>query len=152
MQTTPWKPWLPRLSAFAVALLLAASLVFWLLRWPAADAGGALAVPLATDDVPAASASDMQRLLGGTQAPADAVPAPEASSRFQLVGVVALGAGKGAALLSVDGKPARSYRIGSTVDAGWVLQSVQPRSVAMGADANGPVQLRLELPQRQPAQ
>jgi general secretion pathway protein C len=146
MQTTPWKPWMPRLSAFAAASLLAASVVFWVLRWPAPDAGATLASPMAADDVPAASASDIHRLLGATQAVAEVPSAPDAGSRFQLTGVVSLGAGKGVALLAIDGKPARPYRIGSTVEAGWVLQSVQPRSVALGSEMGGPARLQLELP------
>jgi general secretion pathway protein C len=61
---------------------------------------------------------------------------------------VGLGAGKGVALLAIDGKPAKAFRIGSTVDAGWVLQSVQPRSVALGPEVGGPARLLLELPRR----
>jgi general secretion pathway protein C len=150
MQTTTWKPWMPRIAAFAVGLMLAASVVFWVLRWPLRETGAALPVPAASDDLPAASASAITRLLGAPASPVEAAAAPDASSRFLLTGVVALGAGRGVALVSIDGKPAKPFRIGSQLEDGWVLQSVAARSIALGADATGPVRLKLELPPRQP--
>ena len=39
--------------------------------------------------------------------------APDAASRFQLQGVVADDLGRGAALIAIDGKPARPYRAGA---------------------------------------
>ncbi len=153
MQTTHHKAWMPRLSAFGVGLLLAGSGVFWVLRWPASASAPALPVADSAEEMPAADAPAMARLLGAAATASDtatAPAAPDASSRFRLMGVVALGAGKGVALLSIDGQAARPYRVGSQLEAGWVLQSVQARSVALGPDASGPVGLRLELPGRQP--
>ena len=147
MQLITWKPWLPRLAAFVVALLLAASVVFWLMRWPTSNAGPALPLAVARDVLPAADVSALARLLG--EAAPLAAAAPEAASRFRLTGIVALGAGKGVALVATDGKPAKPYRVGSQLEEGWVLQSVEARSVALGADATGPARLQLELP-RQP--
>lgn len=141
---------MPRIAAFGVALLLAGSVVFWVLRWPVQGGGNVLPLSVASDEVPAASASAITRLLGAATSPAAASAAPDASNRFQLTGVVALGSGRGVALVSIDGKPARPYRIGGQLEEGWVLQSVEPRSVALGADANGPVRMQLELPRRQP--
>ena len=154
MQTTTRNPWVPRLAAFAVALLLAASVVFWVLRWPVQDTGPVLPVAQASEDMPAASAAAISRLLGVLPSSVQAA-VPAASSRFVLTGVVALGGGRGVALLSIDGKPARPYRAGSVLEAGWVLQSVASRSVtlgsnAQGSDAPGAAQLTLELPRRQP--
>jgi len=150
MHMTAWKPWMPRLAAFGVALLLAASVVFWVLRWPVAASGPALPLLASSDEVPAADAAKLARLLGADAAPSALAAAPDATSRFRVAGVVALGGGKGVALLSVDGKPAKPYRIGAQVEEGWVLQSVAQRSVSLGADASGPVRLQLELPARQP--
>jgi general secretion pathway protein C len=141
---------MPRIATFVVALLLAASVVFWVLRWPVRDAGMALPLPAANQDMPALSASTVTRLLGALPAAADNAAVPDAGSRFALTGVVALGAGRGVALVSIDGKPAKPYRIGSQLEEGWVLQSVAARSVALGAEATGPVRLQLELPTRQP--
>jgi general secretion pathway protein C len=150
MQTPTRKTWMPRLAAFAVALLLAASVVFWVLRWPVREAGPALPLPAAGTELPPPSADAISRLLGTVPATLQNSAAPDAGSRFVLTGVVALGAGRGVALVSIDGKPAKPYRIGSQLEDGWVLQSVAPRSVALGAEATGPVRLTLELPPRQP--
>jgi hypothetical protein len=59
--------------------------------------------------------------------------------------VVTQGRG-GAALLAVDGKPARPYRVGSRIDEGTVLQSVGPRHVVLAASADGTALQRLEMP------
>jgi len=153
MQTEPWKPWLPRLAAFAVALLLAASVVYWAMRWPSAEAGAGLPPPLAHEDLPAASVGQVARLLGAAMAgpQAEAPGAPEAGSRFRLTGVLGLGSGQGVALVSVDGKPSKAYPVGSKLDEGWVVQSVGPRTVALGEQAAGASRLKLELPVGQPA-
>ena len=149
MQTTTWKPWTPRVAAFLVGLLLAGSLVYWALRWPVRTRGADLPVAQSPDDVPPPDPAFVARILGADAAAA-AAAAPDAGSRFLLTGIVGLGAGRGVALLSIDGKPARPFRVGSQIEEGWVLQSVQQRSVALGADAKGPARLQLELPPRQP--
>lgn len=147
MQVTAWKPWMPRLAAFAVALLLAASLVFWILRWPSAEAAQSLPPPAASEDLPQAPAGAVARLLG-TEAVA-AAAAPEAASRFRLTGIIARPGGQGVALLSIDGKPAKPYRVGAQLEEGWMLQSVEQRRAALATDADAPVRLQLELPPRQ---
>jgi general secretion pathway protein C len=150
MQTTPWKPWMPRIAAFVVALVLAASVVFWVLRWPVRDSGPALPLPVAHDELPPANPGALARLLGENAAAPEAAVLPDASSRFRLTGIVALGAGRGAALVSIDGKPSRPYRIGNLLEDGWVLQSVQQRSVSLGTNSSAAQGLRLELAPRQP--
>ena len=138
---------MPRLSAFMVALLLAASLVFWILHWPRSDGGQGLPLPVASEDLAPAPAGAVARLLG-TEAVA-AAAAPDAASRFHLTGIIAQPAGQGVALLSIDGQPAKPYRVGSQLEEGWMLQSVEKRRVALATDANAPVRLQLELPVRQ---
>lgn len=154
MQTPPWKLWMPRIATFVVALLLAASVLFWVLRWPVQEPGPALPLAAAGDELaPAATGSlvsSIAGLLGAQGSPVVTAVAPDASSRFVLTGVVALGAGRGVALVSIDGKPAKPYRMGSPLEDGWVLQSVGQRSIALGADARGPVRLKLELAPRRP--
>ena len=82
--------------------------------------------------------------------PATAVikaPVAAPSSRFALQGVLSgRSSGGGAALIAMDGKPARPYRIGAQVDAGLVLQSLGPRQAALGATVDGPTTVRLEMP------
>jgi general secretion pathway protein C len=80
------------------------------------------------------------RALGALSKPAadgaDAEAPVLESSRFVLVGVVASGA-RGAALIAVDGKPAKPYSVGSTVGDTFVLQSVQARQAVLGKGAAG---------------
>lgn len=130
-------------ATFALWALVAASAVYWGLkiatpsRAPAASAP-ALRAPVAAD--PAAVA----RLLGAS--PAAAAPAVSLSSRFTLVGVVASRSRQGAALIAVDGRPAKPFRVGAAIDEGLVLQSVDARRATLAASREGPAVLTLELP------
>jgi general secretion pathway protein C len=150
MQMTISKPWMPRLAAFLLALLLAATVVFWIMRWPSAEIGPALPLAQVRDELPAANSTLMARLLGQADVTEEAKAAPSAASRFLLTGIIASGRGRGVALVSIDGKPPKPYREGSQIEEGWMLQSVEPRSIALATDAKAPVGLRLELPVRQP--
>jgi general secretion pathway protein C len=150
MQVTTLNPWPPRLAAFVLALLVGASVVFWALRWPARETGRALPLPAGNAEVPAASAPVLARLLGAGSTPAESVAAPDAASRFHLIGIVGLGSGQGVAVLSIDGKAPRPYRVGSVLEEGLMLQSVEPKRVALASAARAPVLFRLDLPARQP--
>lgn len=139
-----------RVSAFVIWALLAASAVFWALRLTVrGPTAPAYTVPVAEAT---AMRGDLSRLFGAAAAPA-AAPAPQAASRFRLLGVVAPKAdapqGGGIALVSIDGKPARPYRVGSHVDGELILRGVGPRNAAFGP-ASGTTAFTLELPLRQP--
>jgi general secretion pathway protein C len=142
---------LARLSAFVIWALIAATVVFWLLRLgvharPAPSHGIAVADPV--------GGGDLTRLLGSppaAEAPR-AAAAPEAASRFRLLGIMApkqpgtAGSGaRGVALIAVDGKPPRAYPVGSHVDADLILQSVSLRTVSIGSTQGTP-SVVLEIP------
>jgi general secretion pathway protein C len=98
----------------------------------------------------AGARGDLDRLLGqNVPAAAEAAPVSADAGRFQLVGVVAprgdAGDTQGLAVIAVDGKPARTYRVGAAVDERWVLQSVRTRGAALGP-RGGNTQVQLELP------
>jgi general secretion pathway protein C len=78
---------------------------------------------------------------------AAAPAAPALSSRFNLLGVVA-GPGRagGAALIAVDGKAAKPFRVGTPIDDTLVLQSVEGRRAVLAAADSGQPVLTLELP------
>ncbi|RZL92290.1 MAG: general secretion pathway protein C [Variovorax sp.] len=88
------------------------------------------------------------RLLGAVDAPAVAAASPDAASRFVLLGVIADADGQGAALIAVDGKPARPFRVGGRLADGYVLQSVGARAATLGGSAQGPAAFTLQLPAR----
>jgi general secretion pathway protein C len=103
-------------------------------------------------DLAVAAAADVSRVLGVDPPPPAPVEAPDeapqASTRFTLLGVVAprpAGGRGGVALIAVDGGTPKAFRVGSTVDADTVLQSVHPRGAALGP-RNGPARVALELP------
>jgi general secretion pathway protein C len=143
---------LARLSAFIVWALVAATAVFWGLRMVVrAPAAPAHAVALGEA---AAVRGDLSRLLGAAPAVAAAPPlaAPEVSSRFKLVGVMAPKASKqslaplhGVALIAVDGKPAKPFAVGARLDADMVLQSVSLRTASIGPASGAPI-VKLEMP------
>jgi len=49
-------------------------------------------------------------------------------------------------LISVDGKPAKPFRIGSTIEEGLILQSATARQVTFAASRGGPAVLTLDMP------
>jgi general secretion pathway protein C len=133
-------------STFAVWALVAASAVYWGTRL--SSAGGGSAAPAVMRAAPPADPAAVARVLGAGPAVATAGAVASPGSRFALMGVVAGSGRDGAALIAVDGKPARPYRVGAEIDTGLVLQSVEPRRVALGASPDGPPSVTLELPLR----
>jgi general secretion pathway protein C len=135
-----------RLSAFIVWAALAASAVFWGLRLAGASpVAPPHTVPVGDAMVPHA---DLTRLFGAEPVKtADTPAAAPESSRFKLIGLAAprTAGGPGVALISIEGKPARAYRIGAAVDGDLVLQEVERRSVALGPRGTAAT-VRLELP------
>jgi general secretion pathway protein C len=133
--------WFARIASFLLAALAAASLAFWVLKWvnpmTATKATAVqLQAPLASD-----TATVAKVLGGGPAAPAAA--APLASARFVLVGVLAGSSKEGAALIAVDGKPAKPVRVGGTVGEDWTLRSVQARRATL---ARASEEMQIELP------
>ncbi|MDE2607105.1 MAG: general secretion pathway protein C [Burkholderiales bacterium] len=150
MSTSSSAAWTARGTAFLLWALAAASAAFWALRL---GGGGPVTSLPAEPPRPVASVDPaaLARLLGGVpSASAPAAAAPSLASRFRLLGVVAgVRSGEGAAVIAVDGKPPRPYRVGATIDEGVVLQSVRGRQAVLGAPgAGGQALVTLELPAR----
>jgi general secretion pathway protein C len=136
-----------RWTGFFVWALVAAVTAFW-----------AMKIFAATRPVPAgaqapqvvAANGPMERLFGAVVVPSSApnTPPPE-SSRFQLVGVIAPPAGApegGFAIVSVDNQPARTWRVGATIDGNTSLLSVSKRGAEFGPQG-GPSAFSLQLPE-----
>lgn len=97
---------------------------------------------------PPPSGMALGRLLGEAPAEPVAVQAEvPASSRFQLVGVVAprSGAPAGLALIAVDGKPPRAWGVGRELEPGLRVLRVAHREVDLGAGGSAPA-MTLRLP------
>ena len=144
MVSNSYNRWIVAGSTFGLWALVAASAVYWGLKLGARPGGAATVAPAARPPV-AADPAAVARLLGANPSTA-AAPTPSMASRFVLVGVAADASHLGAALISVDGKPARPYRVGSAVDEGLVLQAVEARRAVLAASAQGLALFTLELP------
>lgn len=140
-----------RLSAFVTWSLVAATVVFWALRFGASPPPvPAYAVAVGKTVV---VRGDLTRLFGAPpRLLAAAGAAPEAPSRFKLLGVMAPRSpeaqaenGRGVALIAVDGKPAKAFAVGARLDSDLVLQSVGLRTASIGP-AQGTRSVLLELP------
>lgn len=148
MLTPAPAPWIVRGATFALWALAAGSAAYWGLKLSSTTPPLAAAVA-APRQVGPVDPVALARLLGSSPSAAIAPAAPVVAlaSRFQLLGVAAgARSGGGAAVLAVDGKPARSYRVGSTIEEGLVLQSVHGRQAVIASREGQPV-LTLELPQ-----
>jgi len=138
--------------SFGVWALVAGSALFWGLRLfvkaPQVPAQTVVA------ELGAGARGDLSRVFGPdpVAAVASAEPEPAADARFQLIGVVSphrsqsssQSSNQGVALIAVDGKPAKAYRVGAVVDGQTVLQSVRARGAELGP-RGGAVQVALDL-------
>jgi general secretion pathway protein C len=138
--------WTVRGATFVLWALAAGSAAFWGLKLGGAQAPITVPPP-PSRGVAAVDPLALARLLGSSPAAVVAAPQPTLASRFQLVGVAAgAESGGGAAVIAVDGKPPRPYRVGAALDEGIVLQSVRGRQAVLGAAGTGQPLLTLELP------
>jgi len=134
--------WLPAAAAALMWSLVSGSAAMWYLHWPRSGGGmdAAAVVPERPEALAGEDQGSVARALGHAgEAPA----AADERRRFQLLGVIAAPAGRGSALLAVDGQPARAFVQGQAVVEGWHLLLVSRSGVRLLADASGAV---LELP------
>lgn len=142
-----------RLSVSFFTLLVWAlavgSVVFWWLRLGDASLAPPAPVAGAAVSAPAVDSRAVARALGAPEPGSESVAAapvdPDLAQRLDLRGVLTHGAG-GAALIAVDGEPARPVRVGAGIDGlgdGWTLRAVMPHAAVLAAGAH---ELRLEMP------
>ncbi|RYF37488.1 MAG: general secretion pathway protein C [Comamonadaceae bacterium] len=136
--------WAVRGATFFLWALAGACAAYWALKLSRPQSLVAVPAVRATTPVDAAAVA---RLLGfSPRVASPSAPPPGLASRFSLVGVVAGRSRRGAALIVIDGKPARPFRVGGVLEDGLVLQAVEGRKAVLAATAAGPVLLTLELP------
>lgn len=132
--------WPPRILTLLAWALAAWSITYWVLQFQGAAPAAATPVVAAAKAL-AAEPADVARVFGPaiqTKAPEPVVAVVvDPSTRFLLSGVVASRAQRGVALLSVEGKPARPYRVGASIDNAYTLKSVTARSAVLVENASG---------------
>ena len=140
----PFAPAFSRLTSLLVWAVVAYSAVVFALQW-----GGGVPVDAVVAGseqkqvLPEVDALAVSKALGA--APVQSASASLAS-RFVLVGVMDGGPSQGVALISVDGKPAKPYRLGQTVSEGFVVVGTGPKKAELGPQMGVASSLVLELP------
>lgn len=138
------KPW-PPLVAGLLWLVAGLSAGYWVLQ--ALGRSPVTPVPAAVSAPPVVDTALLARALGAMPAAVSMAEAPPAAaSRYALQGVVAVGTARGAALIAVDGQPARPFGLGAEVSAGLLLQAVTAQQARLGPALEGPTSLTLDMP------
>ncbi len=146
MQTNAFHLWGARAVSFLLAAVAAASGAFWVLK--STDSNSvSTAMPANGSSFAALDPQAVARALGGAgAAQTSGTPVASAHTAYALLGVLADGQHGGAALIAVDGKTAKPYRVGAVVDGNLVLQSVSARRAVLAMSVDGPAQVTLEMP------
>ena len=139
-------PYFLHFATLLVWALVAYSAVVFVLRWDVD--GDVINAPSAVGQGQSQGLSEVDA-LAVTKA-LGAVPAQSASasvaSRFVLVGVMDGGPAQGVALISVDGKPAKPYRVGQSVSENLVVVATGPKKAELGPQVGSSSTLVLDLP------
>lgn len=141
--------WTLRLFTLLVWLLVGLCAAYWAFKFVTTkpvEATAALATPTVVVDSKA-----IAKLLGATDTVSKQPTNTAASTKFTLFGLAATAGGKGYALIALDGKPARPYRVGSLVADDLMLKSISKTGVVLAASLTSPEGVTLELPERKPA-
>jgi len=143
MQTIALQVWGIRLATLVLAALAALSGTYWVLKSTHASSVSAAAPSAGFAGL---DPQALARALGGGGVGASAGEPVAVGTAYVLVGVLADSQRGGAALIAVDGKAAKPYRVGAAVDGKLVVQSVAGRRAVLAASMDGPAQMTLELP------
>ena len=145
----PWffqafAPYLSKISSLVVWGRVAYSAVSFLLHWGDSALPSGSTVEVAhkqvTPEVDVLAVSKALGAASGQSANASL------SSRLALVGVMDGGPSQGVALISVDGKPAKPYRLGQFVSEGLVVVATGPKKAELGPQLGVAATLVVELP------
>ena len=143
MQTIALQVWGIRLATLVIAALAALSGTYWVLKSTHANSVSAAAPSAGFAGL---DPQALARALGGGGVGASAGETVAVGTAYGVVGGLADSQRGGAALIAIDGKAAKPYRVGATVDGKLVVQSVAGRRAVLAASMEGPAQMTLELP------
>ena len=140
----PFAPTFLRLTSLLVWAVVAYSAVVFALQWGGGVPVDAVVAGSEQKQVsPDVDSLSVSKALG--VAPVQSASA-NLASRFVLVGVMDGGPSQGIALISVDGKPAKPYRLGQTVSDGLVVVGTGPQKAELGPHMGSSPALVLDLP------
>ncbi len=141
--------WTLRLFTLMIWLAVGLCAAYWAFKFVTTkpvEATAALAAPTVVVDSKAVA-----KLLGATDNVASKPLNTPASTKFVLFGLAGTTRGQGVALIALDGKPAKPYRVGSLVADDLVLKSISKTGVILAASTSAADGVTLELPDRKPA-
>jgi general secretion pathway protein C len=138
--------WTLRLFTLLIWLLVGLCTAYWAFKFATTktvEATAALAAPTVVVDSKA-----IGKLLGATDVVTAKALNTSASSKFALFGLANSVGGQGVALIALDGKPAKPYRVGSLVADDLILKSISKTGVVLATSLKSPDGVTLELPER----
>jgi general secretion pathway protein C len=141
--------WTLRVFTLLIWLLVGLCAAYWAFKFVTTkpvEATAALAAPTGVVDSKAVG-----KLLGATDAVAGKPANTPASTKFVLFGLASSAGGQGVALIALDGKPAKPYRVGSAVADDLLLKSISKTGVMLATSLQAADGVTLELPARKPA-
>lgn len=139
--------WTARLSTFTIWLLVGFSIFFWFLRGINAHSkNNKIGAPVLRTEFNA-NTQLMSKALGVIENsdPEDELANNPISERLQLIGIISITNGQGAALLTIDNESTDPYKVGEEVIEGWKLESLKARSVFLVSsnDKNQKIEINL---------
>ena len=144
---------IPAVVAFGLWVCVAATATGWGLSvWPhGSDLPNTVPVVSASGSLTTPSPHNMAKLLDQQAMPFDsneAVANQPMASRLALAGIAKAGHASFAALIAVDGQPAKSFLQGQEVLSGWVLHAVTTDQALLSEALTQTPTLTLSLPKR----
>ena len=140
--------WTLRLFTLLIWLFVGLCAAYWAFKFATTKTIEATATPAAPTVVVDSKA--IGRLLGATDNIAVKAINTPANTKFVLFGLASSAGGQGYALIALDGKPAKPYRVGSLVADDLVLKSISKTGVLLATSLKAPDGVTLELPERKP--
>ena len=141
--------WTLRLFTFFVWAAVGLCAAYWAYKFvttQAVAATTAIAQPAVVVDTKAVA-----KLLGATDTIAAKSTNTLASVKLTLFGLATTRNGSGYALIAIEDKPAKPYRVGAQVTDDLVLKSISKVDAVLAASSTAPDGQKLELPTRKPA-
>jgi general secretion pathway protein C len=140
--------WTLRLFTLLIWLFVGLCAAYWAFKFATTKTIEATATPAAPTVVVDSKA--IGRLLGAADNIAVKAINTPANTKFVLFGLASSAGGQGYALIALDGKPAKPYRVGSLVADDLVLKSISKTGVLLATSLKAPDGVTLELPERKP--